>query len=167
MRRSFRITTAITASLIAIACDGAGSPSPTAPSGSNARSELSTAGSRSGAVHIEKDCSSYTAHAGDHCTITKSNVDVIPVGTTIFYASDAVGAALDTDVILDPPGGGKSVAFGHCALDLSTGIGACSLTGGTGKYKRLRARVAVSHVSGPTFAWDGRYSFGGNRDGDD
>jgi hypothetical protein len=113
-------------------------------------------------VHIEKDCSVYTGHAGDHCTITRSNVRAIPVGSTVTYAADAVGATLDTDVSLDPPKPGNNVAFGHCALDLATGIGACSFSGGTGMYKRFQASVAVSHLSGPTFAWDGTYSFSGN-----
>jgi hypothetical protein len=162
MRRIILIATTITASAVIAACDGPGSTSPTAPSGSEARLELSSSAARSGAVHVEKDCSVYTGRAGDHCTITRSNVDAIPVGSTVTYAKDAVGAALDTDVILDPPKPGNNVAFGHCALDLATGIGACSLSGGTGMYKRFQASVAVSHVSGPTFAWDGTYSFSGN-----
>jgi hypothetical protein len=164
MRRAIFIVTALTASAILTSCDGSGS-SPTAPSGSEARPELSKSAPRSGAVHIEKDCTDYRAGPGDHCTITKSNVDAIPVGSVITYATGAVGVALDTDVIIDPPKPGNNVAFGHCALDLSTGIGRCTISGGTGKYKRLHASVAVSPLGGPMFAWDGTYAFSGNASG--
>lgn len=116
-------------------------------------------------MNVQKDCSDYRAQANDHCTITISNVDAIPVGTVITYERGAVGVALDTDVRLDPPGLGGNVAFGHCALDLSTGIGACTLSGGTGMYERFHASVAVSHVDGATFAWDGTYAFSGNASG--
>ena len=165
MRRTILIATAISASAVIAACEGAGSPSPTAPSGSEVRLDLSTSAGRSGTVHVEKNCSEYTGQAGDHCTITRSNVDAIPVGSTILYASGAVGAVLDTDVRLDPPSPGNNVAFGHCRLDLATVIGACTFSGGTGMYKRFHASVAVSPVSGPTVAWDGTYSFSGNASG--
>lgn len=162
MRRTILIATAITASAVIAACDGTGSSSPTAPSGSEARLELADSPARSGAVHVQKECSEYTGHAGDHCTIVRSNVDAIPVGSTITYARDAAGGVLDTDVRLDPPKPGNNVAFGHCRLDLATVLGACTFSGGTGMYKRFHASVAVSPVGGPIVAWDGTYSFSGN-----
>jgi hypothetical protein len=165
MRRTVLIATIITASATLASCDGSRSSSPTAPSGSEVRLELSDSPARSGAVHVQKECSAYTGHAGDHCTITSSNVDAIPVGSTVWYAKDAVGASLDSDVILDPPKPGNNVAFGHCALDLATGIGTCTFSGGTGMYKRFNASVAVSPVGWPIFAWDGTYSFSGNASG--
>jgi hypothetical protein len=162
MRRTILITTAITASAVIAACDGSGSRSPTAPSGSEVRLELSESAARSGAVHVQKECSAYTGHAGDHCTIVRSNVDAIPVGSTVTYAKDAAGGVLDTDVILDPPQPGNNAAFGHCTLDLATVLGTCTFSGGTGMYKRFQSSVAVSPVSGPVVAWDGTYSFSGN-----
>jgi hypothetical protein len=165
MRRTVLIASIITASAALATCDGSRSSSPTAPSGSEARLELSDSPARSGAVHVQKECSAYTGHAGDHCTITSSNVDAIPVGSTVWYATNAVGASLDTDIILDPPKPGNNVAFGHCTLDLATGIGACTFSGGTGMYKRFNASVAVSPVGWPIFAWDGTYSFSGNASG--
>ena len=92
----------------------------------------------------------------------RSNVDAIPVGSTVTYARDAAGGVLDTDVILDPPKPGNNAAFGHCRLDLATVLGTCTFSGGTGMYKRFHANVAVSPVSGPVVAWDGTYSFSGN-----
>ena len=165
MRRTVLIATVITASAALATCDGSGSSSPTAPSGSEARFELSDSPARSGAVHVQKECSKYTGHAGDHCTIVRSNVDAVPVGSTVTYARDAAGGVLDTDVILDPPKPGNNAAFGHCRLDLTTVLGACTFSGGTGMYKRFNASVAVSPVGWPIFAWDGTYSFSGNASG--
>ena len=114
---------------------------------------------RSGALHVTKDCSTYTGHAGDICTITSSNIQQIEAGSKVIYASDAVGASLDTDVRLDPPGPGNNAAFGHCALSLATGVGACTFSGGTGKFTGFSATIAVSYLGGPNFAWDGGYEF--------
>ncbi len=115
-------------------------------------------GPRSGALNIRKDCSTYAGGAGQICTITSSNLDVIAVGSTITYASAAAGANLDTDIVIDPPGTNDTVA-GHCTLNLATGIGTCTISGGTGKFNALRASVAVSNVAGPTYAWDGTYNY--------
>jgi hypothetical protein len=95
----------------------------------------------------------------DPCTTTSSNVKAIEVGTRIIYASDAVGTFLDTDVVLDPPGPGNNRAFGHCTLSLATGVGQCTLSGGTGQFTWVQASVAVSYLGGPNFAWEGTYSF--------
>jgi len=112
----------------------------------------------SGALHVTKECSEYKGLAGDFCTITSSNLKEIE-GSLIIYASDAVGTSLDTDVVLDPPGPGNNIAFGHCTLSLATGVGVCRFSGGTGKFTWFQADVAVSYLGGPNFAWDGEYSF--------
>ncbi len=114
---------------------------------------------RSGALHVTKECSTYTGHAGDICTITSSNVKEIEAGSRVVYASDAVGASLDTDVHLDTPGPGNDAAFGHCALSLETGIGVCDFSGGTGKFTWFHASIAVSPLGGPNFEWNGTYRF--------
>ncbi len=114
---------------------------------------------RSGPLNLTKDCTAYTGRAGDTCTVTVSNLAQIDSGSTIVYASAAVGTALDTDVLLDPPGPGNNVAFGHCTLSLATGVGVCTFSGGTGRFTWFHGSVAVSHVSGPNFAWDGTYRF--------
>ncbi len=44
-------------------------------------------------------------------------------------------------------------------LDLSTGTGVVTISGGTGVFRGFRARVDVSPLGGPNFAWDGTYSF--------
>ena len=49
---------------------------------------------------------------GSFCTITSSNIKEIR-WYRVIYLSAAGLNALDTDVILDPPGPGNNVAYGH------------------------------------------------------
>jgi hypothetical protein len=123
--------------------------------------KMSASSSRSGPLHVTKECSAYTGLAGSFCTITSSNLKWIEVGSRVFYAKAAGATSLDSDVILDPPGRGNNIAFGHCALDFATLEGLCTFSGGTGKFRRFQASAAVSYLGGPNWACDGTYSFGG------
>jgi hypothetical protein len=114
---------------------------------------------QSGALHVTKECSAYTGRAGEFCTITSSDLSLIEAGSRVVYASDAVGTSLDTDVVLNSPASGTDSANGHCALNLETGVGRCTFSGGTGKFSSFQADVAVSYLGGPNYAWDGTYSF--------
>jgi len=111
---------------------------------------------------VTKECGDYHFHAGEFCTITSSNVKAIEVGSRVIYALDAGATSLDTNVVLDTPGPGNNKAFGHCVLDLTTGNGQCTFSGGTGKFTHFSA---TAHVSPPTredpanWHWDGTYSF--------
>lgn len=147
---------------------GCGGNNPIEPSGSfgiapgagDAQLRPALSSARSGALNVKKDCTGYTGAANQTCTITHSNVKAIEVGSTITYLQGANAAGiLDTDIVLDPPGPGNNVAFGHCTVNLGTGTGVCTLSGGTGKFTHLNARVAVTPLGGPNFAWDGTYSF--------
>ena len=113
----------------------------------------------SGDLNVTKECSAYTGQADDFCTITSSNLAQIPVGSRVVYASAAIGTSLDTDVVLTPPGQTSNTASGHCTLNLETGVGQCTFVGGTGAFTSFEADVAVSHLDGPNYAWDGTYSF--------
>ena len=115
---------------------------------------------RSGALHVTKECSQYDGDAGDFCTITSSNINAIKAGSTVVYASaagDPTPGLLDSDLVIDGPG--NNTAYGHVVLDLQTGTGVVTLSGGTGKFRWFHARVAVSPIGLPNFAWDGTYSF--------
>ena len=114
---------------------------------------------QSGDLNVSKECSAYTGQADDFCTITSSNLAQIAVGSRVVYASAAVGTLLDTDVVLTPPGQTSNTASGHCTLNLETGVGQCTFLGGTGAFTSFEADVAVSHLDGPNYAWDGTYSF--------
>ena len=168
MTRSQLLTaaTAIVASVSIIACDGRDSSSPMAPSASSARTDGALRSLQSGdAIHVTKDCSLYTGHAGDTCTVTSSNFRGIKVGSTITYASDASATGwLDTDIVIDAPGLGTENAVGHCSLDLVTGDGECTVRGEIRNAGQFRATVIVSHVDGPSYAWDGTYVLSAARD---
>lgn len=168
-----RMALPVIALLVAAACSGRDVAGPTSVAGPMSVAAVSNANAaglnfesssrKSGSLHIQKECSKYTGQANDICTITKSNLKELGKGTTIRYAQGATAdGMLSSDVTLDPPGRGKSRAFGHCALNLVTGIGACTISGGTGDFKKLRARVDVTPLVFPNFAWDGKYSFGGH-----
>jgi len=98
--------------------------------------------------------------AGEWCTITSSNLKEIPKGTRVIYLSAAGPTALDTDVILDPPGPGNNVAYGHVFLDFATLTGRVTFNGGTGKFTHFQGSVVVTHGVGVNWAWDGTYSYG-------
>jgi hypothetical protein len=154
LRRKFLMATVVMANVIVTACSDTTAPQQLATG------DVSSAFSpRSGTFHVTKECSAYTGHAGDFCTITSSTLKQIEAGSRVIYASDAVGTLVDTDVVLNPPGPGNNTASGHCTIDLAMGTGECTFSGGTGKFTWFQASVAVSPLGGPNFAWDGTYSF--------
>ena len=116
---------------------------------------------RRGTLDVTKDCSAYTGQAGDFCTITASSIREIAVGSKVVYsqAANFSTLSLDTDVALELPGPGNSAASGHCQVDLVTGSGRCTFSGGTGKFTHFRGSVNVSYLGGPDYAWEGTYSF--------
>ena len=114
---------------------------------------------RSGELHVTKECSAYTGAAGDFCTITSSNLNLITPGARVIYAqaADFGTLTLDTDVRIEGPG--QNTAFGHVTLDLATGLGSVTISGGSGRFTWISGNGAVSPLGGPDFAWDGTYSF--------
>ena len=128
---------------------------------------VSASSERSGELHVTKECSQYTRLAGGFCTITSSNLKDIEVGTRVIYAVASGATVLNSDVVLDPPGPGNNVAFGHVVLDLASGQGIVTISGGTGKFMWLHASVVVSRLIRPNWAWDGTYSFSNEGDRDD
>ena len=148
------------AALAAVGCAG----SPTGPSASMSGAGLAATASfpRSGALHVTKECSAWTGQAGDFCTISSSNLKEIEVGSKVFYAraADFTTLSLDSDIVLDPPGPGNNTASGHCRLNLVTGIGLCTFSGGTGTFTHFAASAYVSPpTDGVNWHWDGTYSF--------
>ena len=148
--------------LAAVGCADGGAV-PTGPSAAAAVPGLALSASpRSGDLHVTKECSEYTGLADEFCTITSSNVKAIEVGSKVVYAQVIGTTSLDSDVVLDTPGPGNNQAFGHCTVDLATGLGLCTFSGGTGKFTGFSA---TAHVSPPTtedpvnWHWEGTYSF--------
>ena len=112
---------------------------------------------RNGQLHVTKECSQDKGAAGDFCTITSSNLDEIKVHSKVYY-DQALGipkGLLDSNVVLDAGNGNRAV--GRCTLDLSTGLGLCTFSDGTGQFTGFKARVDVDCRAG--CRWDGTYSF--------
>ena len=125
---------------------------------------MSASNGRSRPLHVTKECSEYTYAAGSFCTITSSNVRAIGVGSKVFY-SQAAGipeGMLDSNVILDAGNGDR--AIGRCTLDATTGLGLCTFSDGTGRFAGFQARIDVSYLGGPDYAWNGTYSWERDRD---
>ena len=118
-----------------------------------------SASPRSGDLAVTKSCATYAGLAGDFCTITSSSLNAIKVGSRVYYlqAADFGTATLSSDITIDGPGG--NTAYGHVTLDLATGLGTVTISGGTGVFSGFHASVAVSPLGGPDFAWEGTYSF--------
>lgn len=162
-----RIVSSLMALLVAAGCSGTDTTGPmsheTDPSAANAPPAVAVSMSksfpRSGALLVTKECSAYTGLADSFCTITSSTLKEIEVGSKVIYASAADAASLDSDIVLDSPSPGANRAFGHCALVFSTGRGLCTFSGGTGKFRSFQASVDVSYLGGPSWGWDGTYSF--------
>jgi hypothetical protein len=119
---------------------------------------------------MRKECHEYTGAINSFCTITKSNIKEMGVGSTIFYAQALVGGKLESSIILYPPSPDNGIAFGNVTLDLTTTPpqGLVTFWGGTGRFKDFRATIVVSPLhGGPDWRWDGSYSFGDKTDGRD
>jgi hypothetical protein len=113
--------------------------------------------SRSGSLDVAKECSEYKGLAGDHCTITVSNIDAIDPGARVVYASAAGDGSLDSDIVLE--NGPGNTATGHVFLDLAAGTGTITFSGGTGKLAGFEAQAAVSSDAEGLWHWNGTYSF--------
>lgn len=116
------------------------------------------AATRSGTLHMTKECSEFTGEAGSFCTITSSNLDAIPVGSKVVY-TEAVTAegGLDTDIVVNTPHG--DTAHGHVVLDGATQSGTITLAGGTGQLATFAAELEVTSLTESSYSWDGSYSY--------
>ena len=150
--------------LVAFLAAGACGRGVTSPAGVGQERAVERSGSvesaaRGGEFHATKECSEYKGGVGQFCTITSSSLKEIPVGTRVYYHS-AAGATLDSDITLDPPKPGNNTASGHVFLDFATMSGRVTLNGGTGKFSKISASAAVTHLKDANWAWDGTYSYG-------
>ena len=116
---------------------------------------------RSGFLQVEKECSEYQGQPGQFCTITSSNISEITPGSKVVYTQPAgvPAGVLDSNVVLDAGDGSR--AIGRCTLDLSTGLGLCTFSDGTGHFAGFHARVEVSppRYDGDDWHWRGTYRF--------
>jgi hypothetical protein len=111
---------------------------------------------------VTKECSQYNGQAGSFCTITSSNVEAIAVGSRVVYLQPGGPASLDSDIVVVV--GPGNYALAHVTLDFATATGEVRIWGGTGQFTSFHAKVAVSALGGPNWAWDGKYHFGPDED---
>ena len=110
-----------------------------------------------GEIHLRKECSEYNGLAGSFCTITASNIDAIPVGARVVYASAAGETVLDSDITVES--GDGTTASGHVVLDLAANTGTVTLHDGTGTLAGFSADTEVTY-DGAEWHWDGTYKAG-------
>ena len=124
-----------------------------------AATSLSAFSERHGRLHVTKECSAYFGQAGEHCTITSSNLPALPPGSRVYYdqAFGIPAGNLDSNVLLYASSGNWAV--GRCTLDGNTFVGLCTFSDGVGDFAGFNARVEVSPIGGVDFRWDGKYSF--------
>jgi hypothetical protein len=111
-------------------------------------------------LSIAKECSKFTGHVGDYCTITKSNLAAIPAGTKAFYHGPVLGPVfLSSSVVLDV--GNGNTAFGYCNVDMSAPpeVGTCTFWSGSGSLTGFQAVVKLTTDSTGLYHWDGSYYF--------
>jgi hypothetical protein len=108
-----------------------------------------------GELHMTKECPEYTGQAGSFCTITSSNIDSIPVGAKVVYASAAGEKVIDSD--LSVMFGDEELVSGHVVYDLVAETGTVTFTRGTGVLTGFHADILVTSV-GDVAHWDGTYS---------
>ena len=118
---------------------------------------------RSGELHVTKECSTMTT--ARPVTSARSRP------RTSMRSRSARGSSMPRPLISGLsrwtatssstcPGPATTLAFGHCHLNLVTGIGLCTFSGGTGKFTHFDASVDVSPpTDGVNWHWDGTYSF--------
>jgi hypothetical protein len=109
-------------------------------------------------LHMTKDCSTYTAENPSYCTINGTNLDLIPVGTKVWYSGPelATPAYLSSNVLLDV--GSGSQATGYCIFDYAVAAGMCTFSSGTGTLTGFHALLHVSIDRTTSFwTWDGSY----------
>ena len=116
-----------------------------------AGSAENTGNPRSGDLHVTKECSQYYGHAGEFCTITGSNLNAIRPGMKVIYtnAAEIHRRAWTADLVLDGPG--NNDAYGHVTLNLLTGTGPLTFSGGTGRFSGFHASVTVTARPRPLY----------------
>jgi hypothetical protein len=119
---------------------------------------------RHGELHATMDCSAYTGDPGGFCILESSNLAEITAGSKQFMdqAAGTPAGMLDSNVVFDA--GRGDWAVGRCTLDLTTALGLCLFSDGTGPLAGFHARVNLSPAGGGKLFWDGTYSFSRERD---
>ncbi len=113
-------------------------------------------------LKISKECSQYSGKTPSFCTITKSNLALIPAGTKVFYYGPVLDSALfsSTSVVI-AVGKGDS-AVGYCVINetASPARGTCAIHGGSGTLAGFQAVFTSTVDEKQLWHWDGGYVIG-------
>jgi hypothetical protein len=108
-------------------------------------------------LSIAKECSKFTGHAGDFCTITQSSLAAIPVGAKVIYFGPVLGPPILASTVLIDAGGGNT-AMGSCNVEQTTWTGTCAFWAGSGSLQGFEGLVKLTVDKTGLFHWDGAYS---------
>ena len=124
-----------------------------------AGASTASATSASHHIHLVKDCSTYTGETPTYCTITVSDLAVIPPGTKVWYKGPVLTNSyfLSSEVTLDA--GHGDTASGYCIFEAKTSVGLCTFWKGTGRLTGFTTVVDVTIDATGLWNWDGEYYF--------
>ena len=110
---------------------------------------------------LVKECSHMTLRSGDYCSITKSSLAAIPVGSKVIYFGPIMEVAMFSSVMVIDAGDGDTT-IGNCAVDIKTNAGTCSFWAGSGTLQGFQALLTLTaDPDGKQYHWDGSYGMVG------
>lgn len=120
------------------------------------------AGATGTAIHLVKNCSTFTAEIPSYCTISSTDYPPIPVGATVKYLGPLLNNPyfLSSDVLVDDAHG--NTATGYCIFDgrPTEERGFCTFWAGTGSLSTFTSILKVTIDSTGEWHLDGEY-YGG------
>ena len=110
-------------------------------------------------MKLTKECSQYTGGTPSFCTITESNLDLIPAGTKVLYYGPVTSSPLFTSssaVLAIGPG---NSAVGYCIVydTASPPVGTCAFHAGSGTLAGFQGILKVTVDDKQVWHWDGGY----------
>jgi len=172
--RSVGAIALVAAIFVVSACGSGAAASPTPPSTATPTSVASaptqatsvpslpaaTAASPTGtAIHLVKNCSTFTAEIPSYCVVSASDLAVIPVGAKVTY----LGPLLDNPYFLSSnvriDGAKGNTATGYCIFDgrPTEERGFCTFWAGTGALAGFTAILKVTIDAQGEWHLDGQY----------
>ncbi len=112
-------------------------------------------------LNIVKECSQDTGKSGGFCSITKSSLAAIPVGSKVFYYGPFTeGPFVSSTIMLNA--GGDNTAIGYCNVDNAKSTGTCTFWAGSGTLQGFAALLELTpDANGTDYHWDGGYNLNG------
>ena len=110
-------------------------------------------------AHLTKDCSTYDGVAPSLCTVSASDLGVIPIGTKVWYLGPVLTNSyfLSSNVSLDAGNGNK--AMGYCIFEAKESVGLCTFWEGVGSFAGFTAVFNVTIDDSGLWHLDGIYYF--------